>query len=203
MAALEHDLEAKVLAALARADAASAAGAAAVSRAAQLETRLAAATHAGQRLQRFASHAFREQLGRTANGLHSNAAHAAHATPCLVDGKRRPGRWELRAGELVTLELGAAADDDTPPPQRGSRPRMALRDEAGAGTTAGSSASFTAYFRAQQLCASDEAWAAVEAAFARPLPLCARVSHSASTRRLAVAAAALHLPHLGARLRRP
>ena len=87
---------------------------------------------AGQRLQRFASHAFREQLGRTANGLHSNAAHAAHATPCLVDGERRPGRWELRAGELVTLELGAAADDDAPPPQRGSRPRMALRDEAGA-----------------------------------------------------------------------
>ena len=145
-------------------------------------------SNAGQRLQRFASHAFREQLGRTANGLHSNAAHAAHATPCLVDGERRPGRWELRAGELVTLELGAAADDGAPPPQRGSRPRMALRDDAGAGTTAGSSAAFTAYFRAQRLCASDEAWAAVEAAFARPLPLCVRVSHSSSTRRLAVAA---------------
>ena len=52
MAALEHDLEAKVLAALARADAAEAAGAAAVSRAAQLEMRLAATTHAGQRLLR-------------------------------------------------------------------------------------------------------------------------------------------------------
>ena len=47
---------------------------------------------AGQRLQRFASHAFREQLGRTANGLHSNPAHAAHATPFVVASVAREAR---------------------------------------------------------------------------------------------------------------
>ena len=86
MAALEHDLEAKVLAALARADAAEAAGAAAVSRAAQLETRLAAATHAGQRLLRLR---FR-RAPPTALSVHRTA----------------PVRWEID----VTDDQGSTAE---------------------------------------------------------------------------------------------
>ena len=80
------------------------------------------------------------------------------AAGALGAARRRAGDARARRRRRRRRAAAAAARGRGWPP-----------DEAGAGTTAGSSAAFTAYFRAQQLCASDEAWAAVEAAFGRPL----------------------------------
>ena len=62
----------------------------------------------GQRLQRFASQAFREELGRGGGHLHGACKHAASQATFLVNGSERPGRHVLSAGDVRSENAGGS-----------------------------------------------------------------------------------------------
>ena len=149
---------------------------------------------AGQRLQRFASNAFREQLGRLgASRLHASCRSAAHQQTFLVNGVAQPGRHLLAAGDIVTLvvtEPGAhqQADTSTAP---ASRARMAIGGATSDEDTHGDggqralspSSAFACYYATQL---PDLRWSELEAACAAPMPMCVRPNLSVNSQALAV-----------------
>ena len=105
----------------------------------------------GQRLQRFASHAFREELGRGGGHLHGACKNAAHQGTFLVNGVQHPGRHVLSAGDVVTLaKHGTLAETNG----SASRARMdyAAQAEPEAVRLTGP---FAAYYTLQRLCEPD------------------------------------------------
>ena len=149
----------------------------------------------GQRLQRFASQAFREELGRGGGHLHGACKHAAHQGTFLVNGAERPGRHVLSSGDVVTLaKRGALGEPVTAATAPRSRMEYAgaqvAEPEAGPAAAAAAvrlTGPFASYYAMQRLCEPDE-WARVEAASASPLPLSLRPNGSVPSQLLAVAA---------------
>ena len=156
------------------------------------------AASSGQRLQAFASRAFREHLGQGANQQHANCRNAARDAAAsgslLVDGIVAAGRRVLRAGELVTLALPCGPADQGAAPSGGDgqhgRPRMSLfeaePEPEPAGESEGESSSsdgpacFSEYYRLQRICSEVE-WRRALVAFGQPLPPCIRCARAASS----------------------
>ena len=163
----------------------------------------------GQRLQRFASQAFREELGRGGGHLHGACKHAASQATFLVNGSERPGRHVLSAGDVVTLvkrgalgePAGATAAAATAAAATAAaataapRSRMDYAAVPVADPEAGQAAAaalrltgpFASYYAMQRLCEPDE-WARIEAASASPLPLSLRPNASVPSHALAIEA---------------
>ena len=153
----------------------------------------------GQRLQRFASQAFREELGRGGGHLHGTCKHAASQATFLVNGSERPGRHVLSAGDVVTLvkrgALGEPAGATAAAATAAPRSRMDYAAVPVADPEAGQAAAaavrltgpFASYYAMQRLCEPDE-WARVEAASASPLPLSLRPNASVPSHALAIEA---------------
>ena len=150
---------------------------------------------AGQRLQRFASNAFREQLGRLGSSrLHASCRSAAHQQTFLVNGVAQQGRHLLAAGDIVTLlvtEPSAHQQADTPTAPA-SRARMAIggatpdEDTRGDGSQSialSPSSAFACYYATQL---PDLRWSELEAACAAPMPMCVRPNLSVNSQALAV-----------------
>ena len=159
----------------------------------------------GQRLQKFASNAFREQLGRQgASRLHASCKSAAHRQTFLVNGVTQPGRHVLRAGDVVTLAVGAADGKDEAQ-QRVSAPAAASRARMALGGGADDEehqrdrrrdfaldprCAFVRYYTSQL---PGVRWPDLEAACALPMPLCVRPNVSVNSQALVVhAIASMH-----------
>ncbi|KAL1507835.1 hypothetical protein AB1Y20_007443 [Prymnesium parvum] len=149
----------------------------------------------GQRLQSFVARAFREQLGRCEGHLHVSCRGAAKsvldAGGVRVNGAPAPGRHVLRTGDLVALCAAGGTAASASAQHGRARMSLSLDDEAEEAeatppaAAAGAREAFRRYYEAQRLWPAAE-WAAVEAAFVRPLALCVRAVSSAPSHERAV-----------------
>ena len=155
-------------------------------------------TDTGQRLQRFASHAFREQLGRRGSSrLHASCRGTAHQQVFLVNDIPRPGRHVLCAGDVVTLvattdaeHTAAAGDPSADKPSASTRARMTFgtpsRGAEDSGTLHEKNA-FVQYYSSQLPAAR---WQQVKSAYAALMPLSVRPNASVRSAALAIEAMA-------------
>lgn len=154
---------------------------------------------AGQRLHRFASNAFREQLGRQGSSrLHSSCRGAALHQTFLVNGIVQPGRYVICAGDIVTMDASTTASDSVikadelpdaaPTPQK--RARMALSASYVADMRVKPLQQCQAFARYYTLQLPAAQWEELEAACSVPMPLCVRPNSSVKSAALVLGAMA-------------
>mmetsp|Transcript_20203 Transcript_20203/g.51394 ORF Transcript_20203/g.51394 Transcript_20203/m.51394 type:complete len:1018 (-) Transcript_20203:123-3176(-) len=159
-----------------------------------------AAEDAGERLQRFAARAFREQLLQRGDSR-TQAFLAASEGRLLVNDAVVPGSHVLRASDVVTL-VSRDVVTLVPPTEQAAQGRSARRmvveledgDEDGDGAggmrqalaaSAGALA-FREYYAAQRLCTPAQ-WDAAFSLLVRPLPLSVRINLASELHGLASA----------------